>query len=75
MFDIESIQAMYLNRAVETTKHFHDRVKERCIKYADVKNAIAGEEIIEQNLDDLPNPGVLYSDIAGITGRSILLWE
>ena len=59
MYDIESIRAMYLNRAVESTKHFHDRVKERCIKYADVRSAMANGEIIEQSLDDLPNPSVL----------------
>jgi len=59
MFDIESIQAMYLGRLVENTQHFHDRLKERCIKYADVKSAIESGEIIEQCLDDFPNPSVL----------------
>ena len=59
MYDIESIQAMYQKRAVEATKHFHDRVKERSIKYADVKNAILDGEIIEQYLDDTPNPSLL----------------
>ena len=64
MFDIESIQAMYSNRAVELTRHFHIRVKERCIRYADVKSAIESGEIIEQCLDDFPNPSVL---ILGLT--------
>jgi len=59
MFDIETIQVLYIKRAVLPTKHFHDRIKERKIKYADVKNAIVGGEIIEQCLDDLPNPSVL----------------
>ena len=59
MYDIETIQAMYRKRAVESTKHFHDRIKDRMIKYADVENAIAGGEIIEQLLDDFPNPSVL----------------
>ena len=59
MYDIESIQAMYLKRAVEATKHFHDRTKERGIKYADVRSAITSGEIIEQCLYELPNPSVL----------------
>ena len=59
MYDIETIQAMYLGRAVELTQHFHNRVKERLIKYADVRNAITGGEIIEQCLNDDPNPSVL----------------
>jgi len=59
MYDIESIQAMYLRRAVEPTQHFHNRLKERCIKHIDVKNAIMGGEIIEQILDDFPNPSIL----------------
>ena len=59
MYDIESIQAMYLKRAVVATRHFHDRIKERGIKYADVRNAIIDGEIIEQVLNDVPNPSVL----------------
>ena len=59
MYDIETIQAMYQKRAVESTKHFHDRIKERMIKYADVESAITCGEIIEQDLSDLPNPSVL----------------
>ena len=59
MYDIQTIRAMYLKRAVEPTKHFHDRVKERRIKYADIKDAIISGEIIEQDLEDLPNPSVL----------------
>jgi hypothetical protein len=59
MYDIESIRAMYSGRAVELTQHFHARVKERCVKYADVKNAVMHGEIIEQLLDDFPNPSVL----------------
>ena len=59
MYDIKSIQAMYLNRAVELTQHFHNRIKERCIKHADIRNAIISGEIIEQCLDDFPNPSVL----------------
>ena len=59
MYDIESIQAMYQKHAVEATQHFHERIKERSIKYADIKSAMADGEIIEQCLEDLPNPSVL----------------
>ena len=59
MYDIESIQALYIERAVELTQHFHNRIKERCIKHAEIKSAIMDGEIIEQCLDDLPNPSVL----------------
>ena len=59
MYDIESIRAMYTNRAVEPTQHFHNRIKERLIKHADIRSAIMNGEIIEQYLDDYPNPSVL----------------
>ena len=59
MYDIESIQTLYVKRAVEPTKHFHERIIERRIKHADIKNAIMSGVIIEQCLDDLPNPSVL----------------
>jgi hypothetical protein len=59
MYDIESIQAMYLGQAVQLTRHFHDRVKERSIKYADVRSAVMNGEIIEQCLDDVPNPSII----------------
>jgi len=61
MYDIESIQVLFSGRAVEVTRHFHDRIKERNIKYSDIRNAIANGEIIEQSLDDFPNPSVLIS--------------
>ena len=59
MYDIGSIQALFSGRAVELTQHFHNRLKERYIKYADIRNAIECGEIIEQSLDDFPNPSVL----------------
>jgi len=59
MYDIESIQALFEGRAVELTQHFHNRLKERFIKYADIRNVIEQGEIIEQSLDDFPNPSVL----------------
>ena len=59
MYDIESIQALYANHAVEFSQHFRNRMKERNIKFADVKRAIQTGEIIEQDLKDVPNPSVL----------------
>lgn len=59
MYDIESIQALYLNRAVEYSQHFRIRMKERGIKFDDVKTAIQSGEIIQQDLQDIPNPSVL----------------
>jgi hypothetical protein len=59
MFDIESIQAMFDGNAVKFTEHFKTRLKERSIKFADVKYAILFGEIIEQCLDDQPLPSIL----------------
>ena len=59
MYDIESIKALYLNHAVEYSQHFRIRMKERNIKFADVKMAVQSGEIIEQDLQDIPNPSVL----------------
>jgi len=59
MYDVESIQALYLNHAVEYSQHFRIRMKERNIKFADIRMAIQSGEIIEQDLQDIPNPSVL----------------
>ncbi|MCL2170722.1 MAG: DUF4258 domain-containing protein [Defluviitaleaceae bacterium] len=59
MFDIESIRAMFIGNAVKFTEHFKIRLKERGIRYADVKSALFTGEIIEQILDDHPLPSVL----------------
>ena len=59
MYDIESIQALYANHAVEYSQHFRTRMKERNIKFADVKMAIQRGEIIAQDLSDIPHPSVL----------------
>jgi uncharacterized DUF497 family protein len=64
MYDIESIQVLYLNHAVEYSQHFRIRMKERNIKFADVKMAMQNGEIIEQNLQDYPNPSVLVLGFA-----------
>jgi len=59
MYDIESIQTLYASHAVEYSQHFRIRMKERNIKFADVRMAIQSSEIIEQDLQDIPNPSVL----------------
>jgi uncharacterized DUF497 family protein len=59
MFDIESIQAMFDGNAVKFTQHFKARIKERGIKFADVKQALLSGEIIEQCPDDQPLPSII----------------
>jgi len=59
MFDIQDIQALYSNHAVEYTKHFRTRLKERTMNFGDVRAVIHSGEIIEEDLKDIPNPSVL----------------
>ena len=59
MSDIESIKALYSSHAIEYTQHFRNRMKERNIKFADIRIAIQNGKIIEQGLEDIPNPSVL----------------
>ena len=59
MFDMESIRALYSRHAVDYTPHFRVRINERGIKFADLRNAMQNGSIIEQNLQDMPNPSVL----------------
>jgi hypothetical protein len=59
---------MYAKRAVELTEHFIGRIRERGIGLSDVKTAIMSGEIIEQSLDDYPNPSIL---ILGVTGKPL----
>lgn len=51
-------------------KHCLERMGERGIKIADVKNCIKTGEIIEEYPDDFPNPSCL---IFGVTTKSIVL--
>ena len=60
VFDVESIHAMFSGNAVKFTEHFKIRLKERGIKFADVKQALLFGEIIEQCPDDQPLPSVLF---------------
>jgi hypothetical protein len=59
MFDIASIQVMLEGNAVKFTQHFKMRLKERGIKFSEVKQALLSGEIIEEIPDDLPNPSIL----------------
>jgi len=70
MFDIKSIQAMFKGNAVKFTQHFKIRLKERGIKFSDVKHVLLSGEIIEQYQDDLPLPSIL---IFGYTKDNIPL--
>jgi len=59
MFDIESVQAMFDGNAVKFTHHFRIRLKERDIKFSEVKHALLTGEIIEQCPNDQPLPSIL----------------
>ena len=50
MYDIESIQVLYSKHAAEYSQHFRIRMKERGIKFANVRMVMQSGEIIEQNL-------------------------
>ena len=59
MFDMESIHAMFAGNAVKFTQHFKIRIKERGIRFSEIKQALISGEIIEEIPDDQPNPSVL----------------
>ena len=59
MFDMETIHAMLVGNAVKFTEHFKIRLKERGIRFSDVKQALMSGEIIEEVQNDQPNPSVL----------------
>ena len=62
--NIEEIRAYVSNSKIMWTTHCLERMGERDIKRADVKNCIINGEIIEEYPDDFPNPSCL---IFGIT--------
>ena len=59
MFDMESIYAMFIGNAVKFTEHFKIRLKERGMRFSDIKQALMSGEIIEEISNDQPNPSVL----------------
>ena len=59
IYDIETIRAMFNGNAVRFTQHFRNRIKERGIRFSEVKQVIYNGEIIEEKPDDQPIPSVL----------------
>ena len=60
MHDIESIQALFGGNSIKFTEHFKMRLRERNIRFADVKTAMLSGEIIEQCPNDEPLPSILF---------------
>ena len=56
---IDNIRALLESNNVLWTSHCLERMGERDIKRADVKNCIRNGEIIEDYPDDFPNPSCL----------------
>lgn len=56
---IEELKKLIENNSILWTTHCLQRMGERDIKRADVKNCISNGEIIEQYPDDFPNPSCL----------------
>ena len=68
--NIEELKAYINNGKIMWTTHCLQRMGERDIKRADVKNCIINGEIIEQYPDDFPNPSCL---IFGVTLNNKIL--
>ena len=59
MLNIKKIKEHIINRKVDWTKHCLNRLTQRNISIADVKNAINTGKIIEYYYDDYPHPSCL----------------
>ena len=59
--DIESLRLLCTNTTITLTKHAAIRMYERKVKYLGIKSAIMNGDIIEEYLDESPNPRVLIS--------------
>ena len=57
--DLKKYQALCADSKIIWTKHCLERMQERDISRADVKNGIKTGEIIEEYLEDYPNPSCL----------------
>ncbi|MCD7736976.1 MAG: DUF4258 domain-containing protein [Lachnospiraceae bacterium] len=57
--DIKIYQDLCIKSKIIWTKHSLERMQERDISRADVKNGIMAGEIIEEYPDDYPNPSCL----------------
>ena len=57
--DIKTIQELIKQWKIKWTVHGLERLQERDIRIADIKNSIFTGEIIEEYLDDYPYPSCL----------------
>ena len=57
--EIERIRSLCSDETIAITNHAGDRLRERGIKYDDVKMAIMNGTIIEDYPNDYPHPSVL----------------
>ena len=56
---LESLHSLCTDETITLTQHLQLRMRERGIKYADIKNAIMTGKIIEQYPTDQPFPSCL----------------
>ena len=70
MIDIESIKMLCTDESIIMTNHVMERIRERGIKYQEIKDAILNGQIIERYENDYPYPSCL---ILGYTiNRTVL---
>ena len=59
---IDELRALCVDDTIMVTKHVSDRLRERGIKYSNIKRTIQQGEIVEDYPDDYPYPSCLISD-------------
>jgi len=65
VFDMENVLALLEGNAVKFTQHFKLRIKERNIRFSEVRKALISGKIIEEFPNDQPLPSILilgYAD-------------
>jgi hypothetical protein len=62
MLDIQVLRSYCTDKQIVLTEHLLTRMRQRSIKYEDVKRTILTGEIIEQYETDYPFPSCLISD-------------
>lgn len=70
LLNIQTIREMFENKKIDWTMHCLNRLNQRDILIADVKNAIKNGDIIEYYYDDYPYPSCL---ILGFSTRNQVL--
>jgi hypothetical protein len=63
MIHIEDVQERCINEAIVLTEHLVARMRQRGIKYDDIKQTIQNGEVIEQYPTDYPFPSCLISSV------------